>query len=771
MQDPESPPPNVPYQAYRSKRHSRNVSNSRLTPNASPPPSLSRPTSIIGPPAQLNYDSWEKDSVATFALKAQTPSTEPIVVLEPTAPETINGLPSPPDSPNTSEPPEPPKENGAVPLMVEPTTTTHEHHLDHHETPPTAPSSPTASSSGSPSQVSQPLPRANNVRKASTFRYVPRTSRTLKTPSLLGPQHSRTGSATAAVPSNLRHSMPPTDNAYSASRSSPLLSPDSSSRITPSPAPLPLPKDNKPTSDTKLTTITNGTINGSGSTFVPSHASPSLSPSPQAVTPPTRTISLHPSPSVSPAPRPPSSGSVRPTPSRSSTSTPPPATPIIRSDAPYRPGFQPRGVYRPRTDEFLALRKISRDGVEESGMQKRMERTKLERRLEKLIALHFPVGGRSVAGDEKHLRPGGNRRASSLFDLEFGDLKRMSLSDATGLWKGVLSSGGGQHDVRAAEQRITPWEDDAAVSKCPLCRASFHPLTNRKHHCRLCGKIICSLPVRHPQRPVQCSTLFVVDPKSRKIEEVGEGVDYGVKKRRVGSISGPGGAGKRPVEEPEDDSEKFLKGVRICQDCRPILLRQQYQQEMSAVPTFAKLYQVLLELEKELEDCLPQFQELIVSLNQDEHPTKEATAARKRLLDIFAQYDAVAKRIRKLPCTPGSSQDRVQMAVTTRANIFLQKHMFPLQSLPKAKPKHKKSASTVEEAPIIDPDSEVAHALQPLLEQEALLESFVEEANAHRKFEDAKALRISLGEIRAEIERILANAENGAVKGKGKKRS
>lgn len=766
MQDPETPPPNVPYQAYRSKRHSRTVSNTRLTPNASPPPSLSRPTSIIGPPVQLNYDSWEKDSAAAFALKAQAPPAEPIVVLEPTPPVTINGLPSPPDSPSTNEPPEPPKENEAVPLTVEPTMAKLEHHSDHRETPSTAPSSPTASSSGSPSQATKPLPRTNNVRKASTFRHVPRTSRTLVTPSLLGPQHSRTGSAAAVVPSSLRHSVPPTDSTYAASRH---LSLDSASRIAPSPAPLPPSKDNKPTSDTKLTTITNGTINGSGSTSVSSHASPSLSPSPQAVTPPTRTISLHPSPSVSPAPRPSSSASIRLAPSRSSTSTPPLATPTTRSITPYRPGFQPKGFYRHRTDEFLALRKISRDGVEESGMQKRIERTKLERRLEKLITLHFPVSGHSATDRGKHMRPEGSRRASSLFDLELGDLKRMSISDATGLWKGVLSSGGGQHDIRAAEQRITPWEEDAAVSKCPLCRASFHPLTNRKHHCRLCGKIICSLPVRHPQRPVQCSILFVVDPKSRKIEEVGEGVDYGVKKRRVGSVSGPGSVGK--TEEPEDDSEKFLKGVRICQDCRPILLRQQYYQEMNTVPAFSKLYQLLIELEKELEDCLPQFQELIVSLNHDEHPTKEATAARKRLLDIFAQYDAVAKRIRNLPCTPGSSQERVQMAVTTRANMFLQKHMFPLQSLPNAKPKHKKSSSTVEEPPIIDPDSEAAHALQPLLEQEALLESFVEEANAHRKFEDAKALRISLGEIRAEIERILANAENGAVKGKGKKRS
>jgi rabenosyn-5 len=60
--------------------------------------------------------------------------------------------------------------------------------------------------------------------------------------------------------------------------------------------------------------------------------------------------------------------------------------------------------------------------------------------------------------------------------------------------------------------------------------------------------------------------------------------------------------------------------------------------------------------------------------------------------------------------------------------------------------------------PGIDPDSEVAHQLQPLLEQEALLEGYVEEASAHRKFEDAKALKRNLGEIRREIERVLAGS-------------
>jgi rabenosyn-5 len=65
---------------------------------------------------------------------------------------------------------------------------------------------------------------------------------------------------------------------------------------------------------------------------------------------------------------------------------------------------------------------------------------------------------------------------------------------------------------------------------------------------------------------------------------------------------------------------------------------------------------------------------------------------------------------------------------------------------------------------IIDPDSTTAHALQPLLEQEALLESFVEEAKAHRKFEDVRTLKANLAEIRGEIERIMDGATPVAQK-------
>ncbi|CAG8578740.1 140_t:CDS:2, partial [Dentiscutata heterogama] len=47
------------------------------------------------------------------------------------------------------------------------------------------------------------------------------------------------------------------------------------------------------------------------------------------------------------------------------------------------------------------------------------------------------------------------------------------------------------HRRRASEQSIVKWEDDASVTSCPLCETQFGKITNRRHHCRLCGRVVC----------------------------------------------------------------------------------------------------------------------------------------------------------------------------------------------------------------------------------------------------------------------------------------
>lgn len=158
----------------------------------------------------------------------------------------------------------------------------------------------------------------------------------------------------------------------------------------------------------------------------------------------------------------------------------PPTSPASRKIAPYPPGFQPKGVCRVLTDDFLSARRMKRDGDGDGGM-KRVERTKLERRLEKLINLHFPLqsdpkGVRDGPLHEKTRSGHENRRVSSIFD--FQTLKNVNFNDASGLWKGVVS--GGLQDTTKTE--IRGWYLFLNQSIIFLCPMSICQLLNKELH-------------------------------------------------------------------------------------------------------------------------------------------------------------------------------------------------------------------------------------------------------------------------------------------------
>lgn len=44
------------------------------------------------------------------------------------------------------------------------------------------------------------------------------------------------------------------------------------------------------------------------------------------------------------------------------------------------------------------------------------------------------------------------------------------------------------------EQSVVTWEDDASVARCPFCLQEFSNYTYRRHHCRLCGRVVCGDP-------------------------------------------------------------------------------------------------------------------------------------------------------------------------------------------------------------------------------------------------------------------------------------
>ena len=152
---------------------------------------------------------------------------------------------------------------------------------------------------------------------------------------------------------------------------------------------------------------------------------------------------------------------------------------------------------------------------------------------------------------------------------------------------------------------------------------------------------------------------------------------------------------------------------------------------------------------------------------------RAALIGRKQLVSLLASYEQLAKRIVELPLpagtSAGSSQDRLQRAMGSRAQNFLAEKLALLKGLgfeeldqrpaarkPKPKTETKRRLSLEERA----------SKLAVLLEQEQLVKScvaiegwtelirrsYLDSARAARQLDDAAALKQSLDELRSEIQ-------------------
>lgn len=59
---------------------------------------------------------------------------------------------------------------------------------------------------------------------------------------------------------------------------------------------------------------------------------------------------------------------------------------------------------------------------------------------------------------------------------------------------GILSLAGQKNQRKLLEQTIVTWEEDSKVSKCPFCQQEFGSWSFRRHHCRVCGRVVCADP-------------------------------------------------------------------------------------------------------------------------------------------------------------------------------------------------------------------------------------------------------------------------------------
>jgi rabenosyn-5 len=336
--------------------------------------------------------------VAAYRNESSTSQTLEVSKQQP------SGLPTPPDSTDSHEHPNA-VESSSIPKR--PIDLLPGAELSTESSPPVASTSKTPKSS--PHDESQPASYRST--RASKFRHVPpRNARTSTTSSHLGPQHH-----TPAHSRNVSVSSINKNNAL-------LHDANSSAQST-----RPTNSRNEPTVDLAIPSL-----NPPGSKGGTRHQLAAISVDlilPAADAPITQhTLGVS------------SPNTVLKAATSTSSST---SVPTI----PYR--YQPEGFFRLITDNFVALRQAKQEGGDGKGHgMKRAEKRKLERRLEKLIAIHFPLPSAKTEhvivpkGNAKE-RPGvaggraENRRVSSFVDF---DVRSITIQDAGGLWRGIFGS-------------------------------------------------------------------------------------------------------------------------------------------------------------------------------------------------------------------------------------------------------------------------------------------------------------------------------------------
>ncbi|KAM0430424.1 hypothetical protein ACHAPT_005770 [Fusarium lateritium] len=352
------------------------------------------------------------------------------------------------------------------------------------------------------------------------------------------------------------------------------------------------------------------------------------------------------------------------------------------------------------------------------------------------------------------------------------------ITQSTGsLLSPVTSLAGQKNPRKLIEQSVVTWEEDANVHKCPFCQQDFGSWTFRRHHCRICGRVVCG------------------DPQTGCSSEVGLDISSGV----IGGSTTTNPATEKPPSTAGPGQVSI--DIRMCRECKhTIFSARDFTASLERKPPDQRAYETLRQFERGIQQLLPSFHRALLNLQPEKNDTgeidlnkpppthaqiQEAAKIRKRLVDSFAKYGTAAKRLRDLP-SESATQRRLQMAIYTYASNFLHTNMLPLKSLPQLLRSRSSASSstavsssrllahthsslrhselaetdTASQAPsegstvvsqLEAEEKELRERLVVLEEQRFMVQAMVKTAHGSRRFEEVSALSRNMDELDAEI--------------------
>ncbi|KAK2585898.1 hypothetical protein KPH14_010486 [Odynerus spinipes] len=359
------------------------------------------------------------------------------------------------------------------------------------------------------------------------------------------------------------------------------------------------------------------------------------------------------------------------------------------------------------------------------------------------------------------------------------------------------------------ERSIVPWIDETDVKLCPTCAKSFH-VARRKHHCRLCGAIMCHnctlylslLDARKMTSPVSIQDDSAVSPTSEKtfserVVRTGIGLTKLVRSPSSGSLNS--------VLALVNDSASAEQHFKVCIHCMNLLdAREKQKEKQFHKPIVCQFYEKMRSYMEETTQLLTMYNKMSESLREGEstYDLQDAQTLRLKIGKLGENIDAISKRIlvlgtRDMESPPQGQELRLHQMVRASAMIFLKEQLLSIQSLPsieeyatlqeerqkrieikaayerrleeqrqRSKEQHKIEARNLESGPptkenqqmVLDqsqgwgPSTKtpmMSCSMDPLIEQMSNLRAYIKQARADSKFDEVTTLENNLKELQS----------------------
>ncbi|CAG9114882.1 unnamed protein product [Plutella xylostella] len=305
------------------------------------------------------------------------------------------------------------------------------------------------------------------------------------------------------------------------------------------------------------------------------------------------------------------------------------------------------------------------------------------------------------------------------------------------------------------EQEVVPWLDGGLVKLCPNCAKAFN-LTRRKHHCRLCGSILCH----------DCSMFLDLNIARSMVDP---------------SVAAP--------SAPEHEvTEK--NGLRLCEHCYNLIdLRKQVQESRNSKSIVVTAYEQMRSLMDQAEPAVAMYEKMCQSLFDGEttYNLSDVNAMRGRIGKLAEGIDLLSKQIAGAPAAPGSRGAKLQASIRAAAAHYIKENLLSLRKLPtetqidevrqqryeRAQKQIEKERMQAERDRNSTPGTSSNRGNEslensanhdddnPILEQMNIIRGYIKEARKELKFEEVAILEANLKELKKEYQfQMLSNKMN-----------